>query len=290
MSTRIFASAALWIAVASHTAAAATADHQHCYKIRDGLAGGSYAADLVPADNSFPLAEGCTIKLPAKLMCIGVEAADVAPPPPGAEPGAKAPMSLCYKVKCPDPTDEVRVNETDAFGTRAVTLRKSALVCAPIPQPEETTTTTASTAATTSSTTVTTTTMMDPCVPACGAVPHGQTSCVGDTCEIASCDAGYADCDGNTATGCETNTDSDANNCGGCALACDLPHTSVHSCTAGVCEVVRCDPQEANQLWADCNSDRTDGCEHDAFDDPDMCGSACEECASGECSLGACVP
>src|SRR5262249_7381344 len=46
-----------------------------------------------------------------------------------------------------------------------------------------------------------------------------------------SCAAGTADCDGNAANGCETNTQADDGHCGGCANPC----ASGSSCQAGKC-------------------------------------------------------
>jgi hypothetical protein len=49
---------------------------------------------------------------------------------------------------------------------------------------------------------------------------NGVGACVGGMCTLASCNAGYSDCDGNPANGCEFNTLTDPNNCGGCGIVC----------------------------------------------------------------------
>lgn len=80
---------------------------------------------------------------------------------------------------------------------------------------------------------------------------NGTGACVAGGC-VLTCDAGYADCDGDPSTGCETNLDADPNNCGACANACGAGQ----GCAAGVCTTLGCDatsqcesqcPQSGNQ-------------------------------------------
>jgi hypothetical protein len=69
---------------------------------------------------------------------------------------------------------------------------------------------------------------------ACGNVcsaNNATSSCVNSTCGIASCNSGYANCDGNVVNGCEVNTLTDFNNCGACGVHC----AAGQSCSAGVC-------------------------------------------------------
>jgi hypothetical protein len=57
----------------------------------------------------------------------------------------------------------------------------------------------------------------------CGKVcslANATATCVAGACKVAACSAKTADCDGNSANGCETNTTSDAANCGGCGIVC----------------------------------------------------------------------
>jgi hypothetical protein len=51
--------------------------------------------------------------------------------------------------------------------------------------------------------------------------------CANGVCNVASgCQAKFGDCDGNPSNGCETPL-TDANNCGGCSLACTVGKTCV---------------------------------------------------------------
>jgi hypothetical protein len=132
-------------------------DHLHCHKIKDPVAKARYTADLVPGDPALPLAPGCLVKTPAKLLCTDVAKTNVDPPPPGAAPGPQALKYLCYKAKCPKV--DTPVAAADQFGDRAVTLRSSSLLCAPVPgsAPPTTSSTTTSTTTSTSATTTTST-------------------------------------------------------------------------------------------------------------------------------------
>ena len=50
--------------------------------------------------------------------------------------------------------------------------------------------------------------------------PNAGASCTGGTCVLGACDPNYQDCDGNAANGCESNSQTDNNHCGGCANNC----------------------------------------------------------------------
>src|SRR5207302_1354506 len=73
----------------------------------------------------------------------------------------------------------------------------------------------------------------------CGACGHScnnpanaaLSACSSGQCSIAACNAGFGDCDGSPANGCETNITTDDNNCGACAHVCG---SGTH-CHSGVC-------------------------------------------------------
>jgi hypothetical protein len=74
----------------------------------------------------------------------------------------------------------------------------------------------------------------------CGHVcslPNATAACAGGACVVASCNFGFADCDGQATTGCETPILSDPNNCGGCNIRCTcMSGTPV--CNGGFCMCV----------------------------------------------------
>jgi hypothetical protein len=70
---------------------------------------------------------------------------------------------------------------------------------------------------------------------ACGracSFANATPSCAAGACAF-TCNAGFADCDGNAANGCEVATATDARNCGACGTVCP------GACMAGVCQVTR---------------------------------------------------
>ena len=70
-------------------------------------------------------------------------------------------------------------------------------------------------------------------------IPNANPACVGGTCQVASCHAGYADCDPSV-VGCETNTTNDVGSCGSCDKVCDAPRENgTVACVNSTC-VVTC--------------------------------------------------
>jgi hypothetical protein len=134
------------VAALPPAASALPLDTLHCFKVSDPAAKTQYVADLVPGNPDFPLAPGCRIKVPAKLLCLEADAENVTPPPPGAPAGSAARPYLCYKAKCTKAPLAVPV--ADRFGSRTVQLKSSNLVCVPADAAVTVTTTTSSTSTT----------------------------------------------------------------------------------------------------------------------------------------------
>ncbi len=114
---------------------------------------------------------------------------------------------------------------------------------------------------------------------------HGSTVCLSGQC-APTCAPGFTSCDGDPATGCETNLDADVDHCGGCGQACQLPHATP-SCEAGACAVAEC-----LNGWVDCDGDPTNGCEVNPDSDPTHCGGCGQACSDNNgtpsCIAGVC--
>jgi hypothetical protein len=124
------------------------------------------------------------------------------------------------------------------------------------------------------------------CGVSCQNVAHGTGACQAGTCAIASCDPGYANCDGMFMSGCATPTGTDPLNCGGCGLVCSIPN-AMQSCVNGKCVLGLCEPG-----FADCDNNPQNGCEVSLLSDAancNQCGMACPmnlpSCMNGVCSL-----
>ncbi|KAI7837630.1 hypothetical protein COHA_008554 [Chlorella ohadii] len=121
---------------------------------------------------------------------------------------------------------------------------------------------------------------------------NGTPTCTGGQCTIA-CASGFADCDGDPATGCEVNTQQDVLHCGGCGpqYACSTTN-GTPTCTGGVCSIA-CAPGFEN-----CDNDPANGCEAQ-MNTATSCGGCGKPCApanaadatcqSGTCTFTTCV-
>ena len=124
--------------------------------------------------------------------------------------------------------------------------------------------------------------------------------CTQGGCRIGACAAGFADCDGSAANGCEVDTRTSMTHCGGCGRACALANAA-EVCRGGSCQITMC-----NGAFANCDDDPSNGCEVNTASTPAHCGAcgrrcatscvnaACcggagEPCCGGSCSVGVCT-
>ena len=109
------------------------------------------------------------------------------------------------------------------------------------------------------------------CGIACSEVANGTPGCEGATCG-ARCTVPFQNCDSLVETGCESDAQSDAENCGACARQCPWPANSDFSCARSACAIAcrpgydNCDRMDANGCEVSLISSRNCG----------TCGRACE--------------
>jgi hypothetical protein len=123
------------------------------------------------------------------------------------------------------------------------------------------------------------------CGNACS-LPNAVAQCVASKCEIASCNAGYADCDGLDANGCEVQVQTSVSHCGSCNGACSTTNNTSQACGSGLCSYT-CNPG-----FSDCNGPQPgasdDGCETVTSSDVNNCGSCGKQCQNAH-GFTACV-
>jgi hypothetical protein len=116
---------------------------------------------------------------------------------------------------------------------------------------------------------------------------NATAACVMGACAVASCAAGFGDCDGNATNGCETDTRSSAAHCGGCGMSCGERPNSLLGCVSARC-VLAC-----LAGFADCDGDVSNGCEVDTRTSAANCGSCGRACrlanASSACAAARCA-
>jgi hypothetical protein len=83
------------------------------------------------------------------------------------------------------------------------------------------------------------------CKTSCDGTHATSISCPAGVCVVASCNAGWGDCDSKPQTGCETNITNDSNNCGACKRVCAMT-----TCKAGTLpsDPSLCVPKELTTL------------------------------------------
>jgi formylglycine-generating enzyme required for sulfatase activity len=113
-------------------------------------------------------------------------------------------------------------------------------------------------------------------------VTNGFGTCQSGDCQITTCRAGFANCDGNAANGCETVVDNDPNNCGGCGLSCSASHF------LGVCETGYC-LLLSGTSWTYCDTPTRGSRPVNLENDDNNCGACGNQCgALSECSAREC--
>lgn len=116
------------------TSTPAMAEDLRCYKIKDSQAKTKYVANI----QGITAEPGCTIKVPAKSVCVPANTTNLTPTPPGPVNNQTSKGFACYETKCPPQKPKrvpsnVRVD--DRFGDRSVTPTASKLLCIPVDTP-----------------------------------------------------------------------------------------------------------------------------------------------------------
>jgi hypothetical protein len=121
----------------------------------------------------------------------------------------------------------------------------------------------------------------------------GTTSdCSSGSCVALGCETGYANCDGDTANGCESLNGAD--HCGGCGMPCNvsaLANVAAASCESQACSV------SCKAGHGDCDQNSSNGCETPLTSNVNCgnCGDPCDiphavaECGTGSCEFVSCV-
>ena len=116
--------AALAIMFAGPAGAQVVPDHLACFKIRDNRPPGSFTVNVAV---SLMGNASCTLKVPAKQMCLPAAKTNITPTPPPGGPNPGVDQSgqlgmLCYAARCQMPVGE-SLAEHDELGIGVATFR-----------------------------------------------------------------------------------------------------------------------------------------------------------------------
>lgn len=115
--------------------------------------------------------------------------------------------------------------------------------------------------------------------------PNAAGVCSNGFCGLGACNPGFANCDADAATGCESPVAGDPRNCGACGNVCSTLHGTA-ACSGSECGMSACDLG-----FGDCQGSAVPGCETDTTTSVEHCGSCGHACGAGEgCVAGSCVP
>ncbi|MBL8684522.1 MAG: hypothetical protein JNK05_35435 [Myxococcales bacterium] len=120
------------------------------------------------------------------------------------------------------------------------------------------------------------------CGTSCPARANATAVCSLGVCSF-TCDAGFADCDGNAMNGCETNTNTSLVNCGGCGRVCAGVAGATATCTGGFCGFT------CNAGLENCDGNPTNGCETNTTNNPMHCSGCGLICASRPNATATCT-
>lgn len=108
------------------------------------------------------------------------------------------------------------------------------------------------------------------CTP-CPSVPNSTPVCQSGQCLFA-CAAGFANCNGIASDGCEVELSANPNHCGACGVTCSTsnwPQVGSYECSQSQCGIDTC-----NTGYADCDLNKTNGCEKNLNTNPSACSTA----------------
>jgi len=118
------------------------------------------------------------------------------------------------------------------------------------------------------------------CTPPAGSV----ALCSYGVC-TSQCSAGFGDCDGSSANGCETDLGTNLAHCGGCDKSCGAVSNGTPACADGACVIGSCVAG-----FGDCDDSAANGCEVPLASTAEHCGACDNACpaATPNCIQGAC--